>query len=333
MLDNAHRQTTAYHPESNGAVKRLHRRLKDALCVRTTTATWAEEILWVLLGLRAQPREDTGLSPAEAVFCAPIVLPNEFLKGDEIPVDTISKKFHKSLDAPAFSLSRHNLSRQLPSELLADLLNARLIWVWRGGGGSPSPPPLRRPLCRPPLGTLRLHSPDRAARGDHCHEPPQGVHGRGCHAWQPQTPRQTAGLRRDGRASWRPPRWSSCFQASLVLRPAGFFTIAAGAARELFSSTLWGGFCMPRAGSSIAASTKAVSAAPAETTCEDQPLTLYALLLRPALRGEPCGGCLRPWLAVKPVDINSTLYSSTLVHSLQSLYISCYVFSNKPLLS
>ncbi len=63
------------------------------------------------------------------------------------------------------------------------------------------------------------------------------------------------------------------------------------------------GFCTPQAGSSIAASTKAVSAVPAETTYEDQPLTFSALLLRPALEGEgePCGGCLRPWLAVKPV--------------------------------
>jgi transposase InsO family protein len=31
MLNIAHRQTTAYHPESNGANERLHRRLKDAL--------------------------------------------------------------------------------------------------------------------------------------------------------------------------------------------------------------------------------------------------------------------------------------------------------------
>jgi hypothetical protein len=44
-----------------------------------------------LLGLRAQPREDIGLSLAEAVFCAQIVLPNEFLSGEEMPVDTISK--------------------------------------------------------------------------------------------------------------------------------------------------------------------------------------------------------------------------------------------------
>ncbi len=31
MLNISHKQTTAYHPESNGAVERLHRRLEDAL--------------------------------------------------------------------------------------------------------------------------------------------------------------------------------------------------------------------------------------------------------------------------------------------------------------
>ncbi len=33
MLNISHKQTTAHHPESNSAVKRLHRHLKDALCV------------------------------------------------------------------------------------------------------------------------------------------------------------------------------------------------------------------------------------------------------------------------------------------------------------
>jgi hypothetical protein len=80
MLKISHKQTAAYHPESNGAVKRLHHRLKDALCANSGVATWSEELPYVLLGLRAQPREDTGLSPAEAVFGAQIVLPNnEFL--------------------------------------------------------------------------------------------------------------------------------------------------------------------------------------------------------------------------------------------------------------
>jgi hypothetical protein len=48
---------------------------------------------FVLLGLRAQPREDTGLSPAEAVSGAPIVFPNEFLQNEELSADSIIKMF------------------------------------------------------------------------------------------------------------------------------------------------------------------------------------------------------------------------------------------------
>jgi hypothetical protein len=43
----------------------------------------AEEIPWVFLGLRSQPREDTGLSLAKAVYGVPLVLPNEFLQAEE----------------------------------------------------------------------------------------------------------------------------------------------------------------------------------------------------------------------------------------------------------
>jgi hypothetical protein len=40
MLNISHKQTTAYHPESNSAVKRLHCRLKDAVHARAAAATW-----------------------------------------------------------------------------------------------------------------------------------------------------------------------------------------------------------------------------------------------------------------------------------------------------
>jgi hypothetical protein len=55
-------------------------------------------------------------SPAEAVFGAPIVLPNEFLQNEELPVDAIIKNFLKTLHAPAVSLPKHNSSAQLPDE-------------------------------------------------------------------------------------------------------------------------------------------------------------------------------------------------------------------------
>ncbi len=51
MLHISHKQTTAYHPESNGAVERLHRRLKDALSAHAAAATWSKELPFALLGL------------------------------------------------------------------------------------------------------------------------------------------------------------------------------------------------------------------------------------------------------------------------------------------
>jgi transposase InsO family protein len=39
LLNISHKQTKAYHPESNGAVERLHRHLKDTLRTRAAAAT------------------------------------------------------------------------------------------------------------------------------------------------------------------------------------------------------------------------------------------------------------------------------------------------------
>jgi hypothetical protein len=84
---------------------------------------------------------------------------NEFLQGDKISVNTISKKCLKSLDAPAFSLPRHNLSHQLPNELPADL-STRLIWVRRSSiiplstpsTTAPTPSSARDPALSPSTG-------------------------------------------------------------------------------------------------------------------------------------------------------------------------------------
>ncbi len=106
MLHISHCQTTAYYPEANGAVKRLHHHLKDAHCAGAASATWSEELSFVLLGLCAQPREDTGLSSAEAVFGTPIVLLNEFLQGDKFSVDEIVKKLKENFACSSFFLAQ-----------------------------------------------------------------------------------------------------------------------------------------------------------------------------------------------------------------------------------
>jgi hypothetical protein len=66
LLQIRHQPTTANHPQANRKVERLHRRLKDALRARGTTATWAAELPWalprppVLTTGRHQPLPSTG---------------------------------------------------------------------------------------------------------------------------------------------------------------------------------------------------------------------------------------------------------------------------------
>ncbi len=148
---------------------------------------------------------------------------------------------------------------------------------------------------------------------------------------------QAAGPRRDGHAGCRLLRRSSCFQAGLIFRTAGFFTKAAGAAENLprnhFSPTPQGGFHTPWDGSYIAASTKAAPAAPAETANEDRPLTLSALFLRLVLGGSPVEAAYAPASWPDQHGNNLVLQHHCTLCTVQSLYISHYVYSNKPVLS
>jgi hypothetical protein len=78
-------------------------------------------------------------------------LPNEFLQSDEFAVDSIIKNLKKTLDAPAYSLPRHNCSSGLPRELKAELISARLVWICRCGTV-----PLLQPLHDGPFATICL---------------------------------------------------------------------------------------------------------------------------------------------------------------------------------
>lgn len=61
--------TSAYHPQANGMVERLHRQLKASLKTRIGPAgSWVAELPLVLLSLRATPKADIGYSPADMVF-------------------------------------------------------------------------------------------------------------------------------------------------------------------------------------------------------------------------------------------------------------------------
>ncbi len=91
------RFTTAYHPQSNGLVERIHRRLKEALRARLAGADWPQHLPWVLLGLWAAPRENSGISAAELVYGCPLSLPGQFLSAAEPPPASFVSQLPSSL--------------------------------------------------------------------------------------------------------------------------------------------------------------------------------------------------------------------------------------------
>ncbi len=171
------------------------------------------------------------------------------------------------MDAPAFSLHRHNSSTQLCSELPAELLSARLIWVRRSGPslmalspffiGVPTPSPSES-------GPETRSSPSATSRLALQRTPGLTVY----------IPQLTAG---------HAPRRSRCHQVGLVFRPAGIITFFGAAwkrSRNCFP-TQRGGFCMPGTSGAFTASTAAVPAMPAGITAEVRPLASY-----PSNRGQ-----------------------------------------------
>jgi len=70
-----HKKTTAFHPQSNGMVERICRQIKDGLRAREAKTEWDDHLPWVMLGLRAAPKDESAVSAGEAVFGQQLALP------------------------------------------------------------------------------------------------------------------------------------------------------------------------------------------------------------------------------------------------------------------
>ena len=92
--------TTAYHPQANGLVERLHRTLKAALKARLTGPNWVDELPWVLLGLRTTPKEDLNTSPAKLVYGSPLTVPGDFIpKCTPVPTQEHLRNLREKMDS------------------------------------------------------------------------------------------------------------------------------------------------------------------------------------------------------------------------------------------
>jgi hypothetical protein len=141
-----HNMSTAFHPQSNGLVERAHRRLKGALKARLAGSQWGSHLPWVLLGLRAAPREDSGVSVAELVYGAPLTLPGPLLSAAEPPPEFFLQQLQSSVPCVA---TRPFTDKTDPADL-ETLMTASHVYVL-----SPPPPPSLTPGYRGPFLVLK----------------------------------------------------------------------------------------------------------------------------------------------------------------------------------
>ena len=76
--------TTAYHPQCNGSIERMHRQLKGAIRARLQDSNWIDWLPLVLLGLRSAWREGPDAAPSQLLYGSILRIPGEFLSTPEI---------------------------------------------------------------------------------------------------------------------------------------------------------------------------------------------------------------------------------------------------------
>jgi hypothetical protein len=138
-----HITTTAYHPQSNEMVERVHRQLKDSLRARLAGNKWPEHLPWVLLGLRAAPKDESGLSSAELVYGIPLTLPGQLLSSSEPPATAFRDQLRAIRLPPTRAMSYAEAAATVPAILLA----AKYVYIRKGGVWPPLAPLYQGPYA------------------------------------------------------------------------------------------------------------------------------------------------------------------------------------------
>lgn len=145
LLGCRRRRTTAYHPQSNGMVERLHRQLKSALRSAAPTR-WTEALPFVLLGIRSALKTDIGCSAAELVYGCTLRLPGELVTAEPAQTAPTPASFAAGLLRTMQAL-RYAAPRtvQPRSHVPRDLDAASHVFVRRDAVKPPLTPPYDGP--------------------------------------------------------------------------------------------------------------------------------------------------------------------------------------------
>jgi hypothetical protein len=99
------------------------------------TGDWYSQLPWVMMGLRAAPKEDCGLSSAELVYGEPLTLPGEFLEGVERPPPDFTQQLRQQMSAFQPPATRPQ-PQQPTSAVLSSLMQAQFVYIKRGPAAS-----------------------------------------------------------------------------------------------------------------------------------------------------------------------------------------------------
>ena len=167
-----HNMTTAYHPEANGLVERLHRRLKESLMAicGDDQNSWFSRLPMALLSLRTTLKPDIKASPAELVYGEGLAVPGDLLPSFPENNGDLSRQRQSTLANMRLEVERlqptQTSAHRIPHvHIPEDLQNATHVMVRRGG--------VSPPLTQPYQGPFRIES--RTQTGVKIHIPGRGI--------------------------------------------------------------------------------------------------------------------------------------------------------------
>ena len=167
-----HNMTTAYHPEANGLVERLHRRLKEslmALCDDDRNS-WYWKLPMALLSIRTTLKPDINASPAELVYGEGLAVPGSLLPTFPDNNNELNRQQQAALASLRLEVERlqpkQTSAHRVPNvHIPEDLQNATHVMIRRGG--------VNPPLTAPYQGPFRIE--EKTQTGVKVHIPGKGI--------------------------------------------------------------------------------------------------------------------------------------------------------------